>query len=255
MADKIRLDVALREWGLAPSRAKAQELIREGAIEVHNGREWLPAKDDSVLVDPTQPGSVRLVQAEALEFVSRGGRKLAAALVAMNVNAKGLDALDIGISTGGFADCLIKAGATHVTGVDVGHGQLAPGLASHPRITAYEGVNARSLTDFEPLKGKKFDLVVIDVSFVSLKLILPEAAHFLGASGQLVALVKPQFEVGTGNLSKGGIVKDPELHRQIEIDIRRLACDLGMEVKDYRPSQIRGQDGNQEFFLYAIRPS
>lgn len=255
MAVKVRLDVALREWGLAPSRAKAQELIKENSVEIFDGRDWKTATDDSALIDPAQRESVRLARAEVLEYVSRGGRKLAGALNEWKIDVKGLAALDIGLSTGGFADCLLKWGAKHVTGIDVGHDQLAPVLKSHPNLVSYEGVNARQLSRFEPLRGLKFDLVVIDVSFVSLKLILPEAVKFLAPGGRLLALVKPQFEAGGENLSKGGIVKNVELHRQIEAAIRGVTCDLGLEVKDYRASQIRGQDGNQEYFLYAIRPA
>ncbi len=255
MPNKIRIDVALRLWKIAPSRAKAQELIKEGAVEIFNGKQWIAVADESTLVDEANPELIRLIQSEALEYVSRGGRKLAAALTEMRIEVKGLQALDVGISTGGFADCLLRHGAAQVIGVDVGRGQLAEALKSNPLVTVFEGVNARELSSFKSLSAwlGRFDLAVVDVSFVSLRLIFPEVQKFLRPGGAVVALVKPQFEVGPENLDKKGVAKNIEMHRQIEADFRRLACELGLEVKDYRPSAIRGQDGNQEYFLYAIR--
>jgi 23S rRNA (cytidine1920-2'-O)/16S rRNA (cytidine1409-2'-O)-methyltransferase len=253
MANKIRIDRALKIWGLAPSRAKAQELIREGAVEILRGANWETVTEDSTPIAEEGRESVRLIAFDVLEFVSRGGRKLDAALTEFGIEVKGAAALDIGVSTGGFADCLLSRGAAEVVGVDVGRDQLAEKLKSEPRLTVFEGVNARDLGNFAPLASRRFDLVVIDVSFVSLRLILPDAAGFLAPAGRCLALVKPQFEAGPEHLDKHGVVKDPGVHEKVKEDIARLALGLGLAVKGFVPSRLRGQDGNQEYFLYAHR--
>jgi len=254
---KQRLDILLREWSLAPSRAKAQELIREGAVEILGAEGWRSAKDEAEMIDVSGRERVRLRENEVLAYVSRGGRKLEGALDEFGILVKGLRALDVGLSTGGFSDCLLKRGAVHVVGVDVGHGQLAESLKADPRLSWFDGVNARSLFEEprlqEALKDP-FDLVVVDVSFISLTAVLPAAVRALRSGGQLVALIKPQFEVGAGQLNKKGVVTDLELHRQVREKIKAHAESLGLvEIKD-SSSQVVGQDGNQEYFLSAKKP-
>jgi 23S rRNA (cytidine1920-2'-O)/16S rRNA (cytidine1409-2'-O)-methyltransferase len=255
MANRIRIDKALRLWGLAPSRAKAQELLSEGVVEMRNGAEWAPVTSDATLVDQDGREGVRLADDSALEFVSRGGRKLAAALSELKINVEKLRVLDVGISTGGFTDCLLSRGVSHVVGVDVGHDQLAEKLKNEPRLQLYEDVNARYLRDFAPLKNAKFDLIVVDVSFVSLRLILPEVVHFLKPNGQLLALVKPQFEVGAEHLNRRGVVTDLDLHEQLRGKMESFVTTLNLKVMDFVASRLPGQEGNQEYFLYACLSS
>jgi 23S rRNA (cytidine1920-2'-O)/16S rRNA (cytidine1409-2'-O)-methyltransferase len=162
---------------------------------------------------------------------------------------QGLRALDIGISTGGFTDCLLQAGASQVIGLDVGHNQLAWKIKNDPRVKAYEGVNARQIP--EELISEPVDLVVIDVSFISLTLILPQAVKFLKKGGHILALIKPQFEVRKEEVGKGGIVKDPLLHKQVQEKIREFSEGIGLKTKDIFESPIEGTDGNKEFFIFA----
>lgn len=250
----IRLDVALRQWGLAPSRAKAQELLREGSVEIETVKGWQICEDESQLVSPDRPEKVRLRSKDAIEFVSRGGRKLAAALDQLKINVEGLRVLDVGLSTGGFADCLLKRGVDKIVGVDVGHDQLAAALKNEPRLEWHDGINARELQTrnfMQPWLGSGFDFVVIDVSFISLEVILPSVHAFIRPAGKLLALVKPQFEVSRAQHNRNGIVTDVELHRQVRDKIEKVARNLKMEVLDFVTCALPGQDGNQEYFLYA----
>ena len=190
---------------------------------------------------------------EGAQYVSRGGHKLAGALAASGISASGKQCLDIGQSTGGFTDCLLQSGARHVVGIDVGHNQLHAQLRNNPAVTAIEGVNCRALCandlgTAQPENG--FDLIVGDVSFISLTLILPQLPALLAAQGDLLMLVKPQFEVGPGNLGKGGIVRDPALYREVEQKLRNCAQNLGLTVKAWLDSPIQGGDGNHEFFIW-----
>ncbi len=186
-------------------------------------------------------------------FVSRGGLKLAGALKGTALNVGGMDCLDIGQSTGGFTDCLLQAGAQRVVGVDVGHGQLHARLASDRRVTALEGINCRALTAEalgSALPENGFDLIVGDLSFISLTLILPNLPALLRHNGSLLLLVKPQFEVGPENVGKGGIVRDPALYRRVEAKLRENARNLGLTVAAWLDSPITGGDGNREFFIW-----
>lgn len=251
---KQRLDILLREWGLAPSRAKAQELIREGAVEVFKGDQWHGVDDESFMLSVEEKSLVRLISHEVLSYVSRGGRKLEAALKDFGLEVKGVRALDIGLSTGGFADCLIKQGARLIVGVDVGHDQLAESLRNNPRLRWYDGVNARALFEDPQVKEQlleSFDLVVIDVSFISLGPILPQACRALKTGGQLIALIKPQFEVRADQLNKKGIVTDLAVHEQVREKVKLQAAELGLAEIESKPSRVVGQDGNQEYFLLA----
>lgn len=254
MSERYRLDVALRHWGLVPSRAKGQELIAAGAVEIWDGSTWTPASSDAQPVDLAASQEVRLSAPDP--FVSRGGRKLLGALTDFAIEPKGWTVLDVGLSTGGFAQCLLQQGAKQVIGVDVGHGQLAKPLQTEARLTAFEGVNARHLTEFEPLREwlNRFDLVTVDVSFISLNLIMPAVAKFVAPGGGLLALIKPQFEVGPKNLNGRGIVTNLELHAQVRETMESQVTHLNFTVVGSRPSRVTGQDGNQEYFLYANKP-
>jgi 23S rRNA (cytidine1920-2'-O)/16S rRNA (cytidine1409-2'-O)-methyltransferase len=249
----MRADLFLVEKGLATSRTRAQELIAKGRVFVVNGDRKKAITKASAQV--AQGESLEVRQDEhAAEFVSRGGVKLQGALAKVGLSAKGLKVLDIGISTGGFTDCLLQSGARSVVGVDVGHDQLAPKLKTDTRVSLIEGVNARDLSQCPVVArngGENFDLLVIDVSFISLTLVLPEAIQYLKESASVLALVKPQFEVGPQGLGKNGIVKDPTLYRGVEEKIRNCVSACGLLVEDYFESSIEGTDGNREFFVFA----
>jgi 23S rRNA (cytidine1920-2'-O)/16S rRNA (cytidine1409-2'-O)-methyltransferase len=242
-----RIDLLLVARGLAPSRTAAQALIEAGRVSA-DGR---PVNKASLKLDPEIPLDV--IPDAADQYVSRGGLKLAGALAHTGLAVAGLTALDVGISTGGFTDCLLQAGARRVIGVEVGHDQLHPRLLADPRVVQFEGVNARHLTPelIAPALDAPLDLVVGDVSFISLTLVLPALRAVLPLGGRLLFLVKPQFEVGPGNLGKGGIVKNEGLYPQVEARIKTAAQDCGFQVLDYLDSPIRGGDGNREFFLFA----
>jgi 23S rRNA (cytidine1920-2'-O)/16S rRNA (cytidine1409-2'-O)-methyltransferase len=254
----IRADIFLVEQGLVTSRNRAQELIASGKVFlIVNGQRKVIAKA-SVQIDP-ETASLEVVQeAGEAQFVSRGGLKMQGALLRTGFDVKGLKVLDVGISTGGFADCLLQRGAAAIVGLDVGHGQLAAQLQKDPRVRLFEGLNARDLSSeiiqkqlSESNAGRKFDLVVVDVSFISLTLVLPELIQYLEESSPVIALVKPQFEVGREGLGKNGIVKDSSLFAEVEAKIRRVCSTLDLTVEDYFESPIEGTDGNREFFLYA----
>lgn len=240
---KIRIDKILVDQGLAKSRTQAQALVMAGQV----------CLGDRLILKSSEefdPSSVfRLKEGALPKYVSRGGEKLAGALKESELNVSGLKALDIGISTGGFTDCLLQAGAAEVIGLDVGHNQLDWKIRNDTRVKAFEGVNCRSI----PLElvPEKMDLVVIDVSFISLGLIIPEVKKFLKNKGQLLALIKPQFEVDKGQVGKGGIIKDPLLHLAVQEKIKKLCAEQGFKVNKVFPSPIEGTDGNKEFFIFA----
>jgi 23S rRNA (cytidine1920-2'-O)/16S rRNA (cytidine1409-2'-O)-methyltransferase len=248
-----RLDLVLVERGLANSRTHAQELIEAGQIFLIQGsqRKKLSKASFSVSADD----QIDLESGPANRFVSRGGLKLEGALKFQNISVQGLKILDVGISTGGFTDCLLQSGAEKVVGVDVGHGQVNPKLLSDSRLQVFEGINARALSQNAEVKAavpeKGFDLAVMDVSFISITLILPELPSLLASGGMILSLVKPQFEVGVDGLGKGGIVKDVRLYGEVEKKIRTACEKCGLEVKAYFDSPIEGKDGNREFFVLA----
>ena len=250
----------LVEEGLALSRTQAQDMIEKGQVFIS-----MTAPDGALVRRCIRKSSEKIesaicsvdVEREANPFVSRGGFKLAGALRDARLFVDGALALDIGVSTGGFADALLKAGAAQVVGVDVGHAQLSKGLADEPRLKVLEGINARYLSQPEHkdrilalTDQKLFDVVVCDVSFISLTYILPEAWQFLREGGALLALVKPQFEVGRENIGNG-IVKDPALWSMVETKVREAAETVGFKVEAYFESSTEGGDGNKEFFIYA----
>jgi 23S rRNA (cytidine1920-2'-O)/16S rRNA (cytidine1409-2'-O)-methyltransferase len=235
-----RLDQLLVERGLAESRAKARALILAGQVFVEGERASKPGQ--MVAVD------AGLLVAAPPPYVSRSGKKLEAALDAFGIAVRDRVCLDVGASTGGFTDCLLQRGARRVYAVDVGRGQLDWRLRRDPRVVVREGINARYLR-FEHI-GEFVDLAVCDVSFISVTLILPAVSALLQPEGEMVILVKPQFEVGRGQVGKGGIVRDPELHRLACERVERAARALGFTVS-VMESPIRGAEGNKEFLLYA----
>lgn len=242
-----RADALLVARKLAPSRTAAQWLIKEGRVSWAGGTIAKPAMD---LPDDTE---LTVAADPDAHYVSRGGLKLAGALARTGLKVGGKLCLDVGQSTGGFTDCLLQAGARHVVGVDVGHGQLHPQLRHDPAVTAIEGINCRTLTaaDLGPaFPASGFDLIVGDLSFISLTLILPQLPSLLATHGELLLLVKPQFEVGPGNVGRNGIVRDASLYAEVEQKLRKSAAHLGLTVKAWLDSPITGGDGNREFFIW-----
>jgi len=237
---KPRLDRLLVERGLAPTREKAQALIMAGDVLVdgHKAEKSGQAVDDSSRIEVlAQP-----------PFVSRGGVKLDAALKHFNVRVAGRICLDVGASTGGFTDCLLQHGAARVHAVDVGSGQLDWKIRNDARVVVHEKLNARYLCS-EDL-GEPVDLAVCDVSFISVTLILPAVVPLLQSGGEMVILVKPQFEAGKGQVGKGGIVREPELQQAACRRVEGAARQYGFET-EIMESPIRGAEGNREFLLYA----
>ncbi|HUB77638.1 MAG TPA: TlyA family RNA methyltransferase [Bryobacteraceae bacterium] len=237
---KTRLDRLLVERGLVESREKAQALIMAGEVLLNGqkaSKPGQPAASDAALEVLARP-----------PYVSRGGLKLAGALQFFAIDASGKVCLDIGSSTGGFTDALLQAGAARVHAVDVGVGQLAWPLRTDPRVRLHEGINARELRPEEI--GEAADLLTCDVSFISVTLILPAAVPLLQPRGQMVILIKPQFEVGKGQVGKGGIVRDPQLHQAACHRVTGAVREFGFETS-IMDSPILGAEGNKEFLLYA----
>lgn len=281
MSQALRADQALVSRGLATSRTAAQRLIDAGRVYYAGTETALKKASQAVASD--EDLEVRAA-ADGLpgedRYVSRGGLKLAGALAQTGLDVAGRVALDVGLSTGGFADCLLQAGAAQVVGVDVGHGQLHQRLAGESRLVSLEGINARHLSremlderlvqhaadhaadedapgtpvaamTATPEAG--FDLIVGDVSFISLTLVLPALAPLLAETGDLLMLVKPQFEVGREHIGRGGLVKDAAQYAQVETKIRTACEALGLTVAAWLDSPIAGGDGNREFFVHATR--
>lgn len=262
---KERIDKLLVEWGLAPSRAKAQELIAERAVQglENPGREdsaWLTITSPAHLVSTADRGQIRLLENEVLEFVSRGGRKLDHALRRLGLELEGARVLDVGQSTGGFTDCVLRHGAKLVVGLDVGEDQLHPRLLAEPRVQAFQSINVRNL-HLEMNENSRllaalrlpFDLIVMDLSFISLTQVLNEISNCLTNSNSLLALVKPQFELERRALNKKGVVMDEGLHVEVQRKIEASLLASGWQTQSYFRCELKGQDGNQEFFVYATR--
>ena len=249
-----RIDRLLVAKGMVASRNRAQQLIAEGRVKVKLGSDWsTPKKTGQKYPDTID---VVIEQNNVDRFVSRGGIKLEGALSYINLSLEGLSVLDVGQSTGGFTDCALQAGARKVVGVEVGHGQLVKSLRNDARVTCLEGINARSLPHAQLqdyVEGVGFDAAVMDVSFISQTKILPSLTPLLKSGGSLVSLVKPQFEVGPEGLGKKGVVKNAALYPQVKKEITTLCRHLGLDVKDWFESPIKGGDGNREFFIWAMR--
>lgn len=253
---RLRLDALLLERGLAASRERARALILAGQVLVE-GKPGVKAgtavaHDANVtLLVPDHP------------YVGRGGLKLAHALDTFNIDVTGRTGLDVGASTGGFTDVMLRRGASHIVALDVGHGQLDWRLRNDPRVTVLERVNARTLTPETFGDGPRlFEIITIDVSFISLRLILPSLAPLLAPAGgpgqegrhaDLIALVKPQFEAGREEVGKGGIVSNPDIQARVVLEVIHAAADLGLQTCGQTPSPIAGQEGNREFLLHLRR--
>jgi 23S rRNA (cytidine1920-2'-O)/16S rRNA (cytidine1409-2'-O)-methyltransferase len=238
-----RLDRLLVERGLARSRERAQALVMSGVVRV-DGR--LATKAGALV-----PGGALLtVVAPDHPFVGRGGVKLQGALAALGIDPAGRTALDVGASTGGFTDCLLRRGAVRVYALDVGRGQLDWGLRRDPRVVVLENKNARYLVPAD--LPERVSMAVVDVSFISLRLILPPMVPLLEPGADVLALVKPQFEVGRGEVGKGGIVRDPAKHLAVLETIAVAAGAAGLSLRGGCPSPITGAEGNQEFFLHLV---
>ncbi|HEX4640290.1 MAG TPA: TlyA family RNA methyltransferase [Chthoniobacterales bacterium] len=235
---KARLDVLLVDRGFFPSREQAQRAIMAGDVRV--GENVIDKASAKVAAD------ARLLVEEAARYVGRGGLKLEGALRHFSISVAGLIALDIGASTGGFTDCLLQHGAKKVYAIDVGHAQLAWKIRNDPRVVVREKLNARFLTRADV--PEPVDLCVIDVSFISLTLILPNAFESVTPNGMILALIKPQFELEARDVGRGGIVRDPALHEKAQEKIRQFVSTGGHEMIGMVPSEITGTDGNQEFF-------
>jgi 23S rRNA (cytidine1920-2'-O)/16S rRNA (cytidine1409-2'-O)-methyltransferase len=239
---RVRLDSLLSQRGVFPSRSRAAASVLAGDVRL------LPDRRRAEKPGQLVPEDVELEVASGPAFVSRGGIKLANALEAFQFDVTGVHALDLGASTGGFTDCLLQRGAAHVVAVDVAYGELAWRLRSDPRVTVIERQNARSL---EPGKlPYQADLVLIDVSFISLAKVLPAALRCAADRFDCLALVKPQFEVGRRQVGKGGVVREPQWRRGALIDVGNAARELGAEVLGYASSGLPGPKGNLETFIW-----
>lgn len=251
----MRADQLLVHLGLAPTRSLAQRLIAAGSVEWRSPQGWKAiAKAGHELA---AHAALRVNDDAELRYVSRGGLKLEAALKQADLAVQGWTVLDLGQSTGGFSDCLLKAGAAHVVGVDVGHGQLHASLQAEPRLTALEGLHVRELSGSAALKAALppggFPLIVGDLSFISMLGSLEHLLPLLAPEGQVLLLIKPQFEVGPKHVARGGLVKDAAQYPLLEARARESCAALGLAVLGYFDSAIAGGDGNREFFLWARR--
>jgi 23S rRNA (cytidine1920-2'-O)/16S rRNA (cytidine1409-2'-O)-methyltransferase len=248
----MRADQLLVQQGLAPTRSAAQRLIDSGGVRWLSPKGWLVPKKAGE--DLPEGCTVEVTNNNELRFVSRGGLKLEGALKHCGITAQDLNCLDVGQSTGGFTDALLQQGARRVVGIDVGRSQLSPSLAANDRVQSYEGLNARDVrgSTFEQEEPThSFDLIVADLSFISLTLVLPTIAAYLAPNGQALLLVKPQFELQPVDIGKGGLVKSEAAYPRVEQRIREACAALSLNVVDYFASPIEGGDGNREFFVHA----
>jgi 23S rRNA (cytidine1920-2'-O)/16S rRNA (cytidine1409-2'-O)-methyltransferase len=243
MPDKRRADLLLVARGLMPSRARAQAEILAGHVRI--GGQLVRKPSDAI------PDDADIAIDGANPYVSRGALKLIAALDAFHIDLNGKDVLDLGASTGGFTQVALERGAAHVAAVDVGHGQLHESLRVDPRVTVIEGLNARDLT-VAHLNGLP-DVILADLSFISLTLALPPALALAAPVAHLIALIKPQFEAGRAHLGKGGVVRDPQIHKDVCERIRGFLETSGWRVTGLIDSPILGVDGNKEFLIGARR--
>jgi 23S rRNA (cytidine1920-2'-O)/16S rRNA (cytidine1409-2'-O)-methyltransferase len=236
-----RIDKLLVARGLAESRTRAQALVMAGLVLVGEQR----VEKSSEMFETDAPIRVKGADDPATRYVGRGGLKLEAALREFHLEVTDCVCLDVGASTGGFTDCLLQHGARRVVAIDVGHNQLSWRLRNDPRVEAREGVNARYLRpeDF----AERFDLAVMDVSFISATKVLPAIVPLLKSAGRIILLIKPQFEVGRGEVGKGGIVSDPAQHARVVAEVGAAAEELGLFPRGVIESPVRGADGNLEF--------
>jgi 23S rRNA (cytidine1920-2'-O)/16S rRNA (cytidine1409-2'-O)-methyltransferase len=248
----VRADQLLVQRALAPTRSVAQRLIDAGAVRWLGPKGWaVPRKAGEDLPEACR---LEITDDAELRFASRGGLKLDAALTHCGVKVDAANCLDVGQSTGGFTDALLQRGAARVVGIDVGRGQLAATLAGDARVRSFEGLNARDVagSEFEQAEPvHSFDLVVADLSFISLTLVLGTIARYLAPTGSALLLVKPQFELQPADIGRGGLVKQAGAHARVEQRIREACAAQALAVCDYFASAVAGGDGNQEFFVWA----
>ena len=252
----MRADQLLVERGLAASRSQAQRLIASGVQWRLPSHPWQRVEKNGS--DLSVHCELQLMDEAERRFVSRGGLKLAGALAATSISPEGKQCLDIGQSTGGFTDCLLQMGAARVVGVDVGHGQLHDSLRHHPRVVCIEKCHARDmaaplspLADHTPAEG--WELLVADLSFISLTLVLPSIALLMTNRSDALLLVKPQFELQPADIGKGGLVKDAALYVQVQDRLTTACKDAGLDVVNWLDSPVAGGDGNREFFIHVRR--
>jgi len=241
---KKRLDIRIVENGMAASRQRAQALIMAGKVLVDNLRVDKPGTvvSEEAVID---------LKGEDIPYVSRGGLKLESALQGFDISVEGLICLDVGASTGGFTDCLLQSGASKVYAVDVGYGQLAWKLRQDTRVIVIERTNIRYLA--EDALPQKIDLVTIDTSFISLKLVVPAVLKFMKENARILALIKPQFEVGKGKVGKGGVVRDSMLHDEVIRSLSSFFTKLNLSKQSIVPSPVLGPKGNKEFIISLKR--
>jgi len=244
MSHKQRLDRILVDRRLAPSRQRARALIMAGKVVVDENRVEKPGAQ-------IWPDADIRLKGEDIPFVSRGGLKLDRALEAFGIDPTGKTAIDVGASTGGFTDCLIQRGAAKVFAVDVGYGQLAWKLRQDARIVNLERRNIRYL-DLQEI-GEPVELIVVDTSFISVNKFLVRLNHMVREDGDIVVLIKPQFEVGKGQVEKGGIIRNHEAHRRVLERVRQDARAIGLETRGVIESPLKGAKGNTEFFVHLVR--
>jgi 23S rRNA (cytidine1920-2'-O)/16S rRNA (cytidine1409-2'-O)-methyltransferase len=241
---KVRLDKLLVDRGLVASRERARALILAGAVLVNEE----PVDKAGALI---AEGAAIRIRGEDHPYVSRGGVKLKRALDIFGIRVEGLSALDVGASTGGFTDCLLQDGARRVYAVDVGYGQIAWKLRNDPKVILFERTNIRHFQGVgveEPV-----DIAVIDTSFISLKLVIPSVLQFVREGGTILALVKPQFEVGKGEVGKKGVVRDPAVHLRVVGELAAFFAEQGLSVRGTCESPLTGPEGNKEFFIWAVK--
>ncbi|MDD5560260.1 TlyA family RNA methyltransferase [Candidatus Methylomirabilis sp.] len=243
-AKRVRLDLTVQAHGLAASRERARALILAGQVLV-DGR--MADKAGTLVAEDARI----TLKAPEHPYVGRGGVKLHGAIESFSIPVTGRVCLDLGASTGGFTDCLLRYGAAHVYAVDVGRGQLDVKLRADPRVTVMERTHV--LTLLPAAFPDRPDLATVDLSFISLAAILPVLPPLLTESGEVLALIKPQFEVGKGHVGKGGVVRDPEAHRQVITKVGRRAIELGLQILGVAPSCLFGPKGNREFFIYLSK--
>ncbi len=252
----MRADQLILQRGLVPTRSAAQRLIERGAVR------WLGPKGWAVVnkagLDVPDDCEIQITDDAELRFVSRGGLKLEGALKHCGIDVAGKTCLDLGQSTGGFTDALLQGGAAKVVGLDVGHGQLHPKLAADARVTSYEGINARDVAGsaFAAAHAERsFDFVTADLSFITSTHVLPTMVSYLKPGGDLLLLVKPQFELQPAQIGKGGIVKDKAHFVEVENRLWQACKAHGLKVQKYFRSPIQGGNGNTEFFVWAKQPA
>lgn len=241
---KIRIDKLIHDRGLAESRSQAQSIIMAGSVFINNQRVDKPGTEVNI-------NSEIEIKNSKKKYVGRGGLKLEKAIGEFAIDTDNIIALDIGASTGGFTDCLLQKGAKKVYAFDVGHGQFDWKLRNNEKVVVREKINCRYLK-FEDV-GELVDLIVIDVSFISLKLIVSPALNVLKKDGVIIALIKPQFEAGRGEVGKGGVIRDEGKHREVVESIRSYFETLNLNIIGVTPSPIEGADGNKEFLICAIK--